>query len=67
MTEWRDLAKDPPTGDEWVLLFNQKNHDDQDFPGLSVCTSNATFARTDTALKQGFTKWARIPYPLPVS
>ena len=64
--KWKLLKESIPKGDERVLLFNPAMHNDLDFPGLSVMTSNPEFARRN-GLNQGYTHWAKIPYPLPLT
>lgn len=63
---WVPLKEQLPQGDEWVLLFNEQMHNDDEFPGLSVTVSNPEFIRCGNAIKQNYTHWARIPYPLPI-
>ena len=64
--QWVKLSDRLPEGKEWVLLFNEISHTQEDFPGLSVTTSNPVYVRNGNAFKNGYTHWARIPYPLPM-
>jgi len=63
--EWILLSEKLPEGDDWVLIFHPGLHTDTEFPGLSVSASNPYYVRIN-AIKNGYTHWAKIPYPLPV-
>lgn len=63
---WKPLDTEPPEGPDWVLLFSPAMHNDPDFPGLSVTTSNPDYAR-ENAARNGYTHWAPVTYPLPVT
>ena len=64
---WQRLDNNPPgAGESWVLLFHPGHHRDPRYPGLSVTVSNCAFAQTN-AKSNGYSHWAPIPYPLPLS
>jgi len=64
--DWISLSDRLPEGQEWVLLFHPVSHTDEDFPGLSVTSSNPEYVRAGNAEANGYSHWARIPYPLPL-
>jgi len=64
--EWIPLSERLPEGREWVLLFHPVEHTDEDYPGLSVNSCNPEYVRAGNAEKNGYSHWARIPYPLPL-
>ena len=63
--KWIPLRERLPSGGDSVLLFSPYMHLDRDFPGHPVVVSNPGFVRQN-AIKQGYTYWCEIPYPLPL-
>ena len=63
--KWTLLKERLPSGGDSVLLFDPSLYLDRSFPGHSVSVSNPDFARSN-ALKQGYTHWCIIPYPMPI-
>ncbi len=54
--KWRDLKKDPPTGNEYaVLLFPCKSD-----CGVLYTVSNPVYARGPYALSSGYTHWCEF-------
>lgn len=57
MTQWKDLATDPPTGEEHcVLLFPCKTD-----VGILYITSNPYYA-IKHGIDQGYTHWAEVEH-----